>query len=133
MHAIYGRIRQQCIHDVFMKVGWRSRANMSAMKSIQRQAKEALGIEIGRGKRVPPERQDSFDAKVEELMKVTVRWCVWERACSVYTDVFAQETTPKQKRDRESKEDGNSEVNSYELRSLLQQVSNNGLCIAGRR
>lgn len=45
---------------------------MSANKHIEREAKEALGIEIGRGKRVPKDRMKEFEAKVAEL-KVTAR------------------------------------------------------------
>jgi len=40
---------------------------MSANKHIEREAKEALGIEIGRGKRVPKDRMKEFEAKVAEL------------------------------------------------------------------
>lgn len=56
---------------------------MSANKHIERVAKEALGIEIGRGKRVPKDRMKEFEAKVAEL-KVTIQPIDLAFHCSSY-------------------------------------------------
>jgi len=75
-----------CIDDVSVKT--ELRGTMSPNKQIEREAKEALGIEIGRGKRVPKDRLKEFEAKVAAL-KVTAQRPVQQASSGLHNALVA--------------------------------------------
>jgi hypothetical protein len=46
--------------------------NQAAIKLVEQEAKDALGIERGKGKRVPADRLDEFKDKVQEILKASL-------------------------------------------------------------
>jgi len=46
--------------------------SLAAIKLAEQEAKDALGIERGKGKRVPSDRIDEFKEKVQEILKASL-------------------------------------------------------------
>jgi hypothetical protein len=46
--------------------------SQAAIKLAEQEAKDALGIERGKGKRVPADRLDEFNDKVQEILKASL-------------------------------------------------------------
>lgn len=89
---------------------------MSANKHIEREAKEALGIEIGRGKRVPKDRMKEFEAKVAEL-KVTARRPIHKVIAWLgFTTLWLQGATPNKRVRSASGDDDDATESEEEVR-----------------
>jgi hypothetical protein len=81
-----------------------------AIKQAEQEAKDTLGIERGKGKRVPADRLDEFNDKVQEILKVSllpsdVKTAVVRSLSCFYFFIQSKGyITPKNKREREDAE-----------------------------